>query len=114
MGHSPRRQGLNQTTICYEKHENDENIMWDYGETLNPVAMVKSWGSEWSDWDYTRTSDFPASHFTEMVWKATTKIACSWSLDCETGPDLFLTCKHGPAGSNGAYVENVGRLGDKA
>ncbi|EON69627.1 hypothetical protein W97_08887 [Coniosporium apollinis CBS 100218] len=45
----------------------------------------------------------PAYHFTQLVWKSTKKIGCSWSPNqCATpNGDYFLVCEFDPQGNQG-------------
>ena len=85
------------------------------------VAMIdssKSWMSEVKKYDYTyrTTPDYTQTgHFTQVVWKSTTQVACA-SAYCPSGvgPNFpgkatFLVCRYSPPGNYpNKYKENVG------
>jgi hypothetical protein len=48
------------------------------------------------------------SHFTQMVWKATTQVGCAYKMDCQ--PAAFFVCNYAPPGNNdGQFATNVFR-----
>ncbi|OAL34652.1 hypothetical protein AYO20_06069 [Fonsecaea nubica] len=73
-----------------------KGLDWWYGE----VRDYYSWAADHSG----------QYHFTQLVWKATTKIGCSWSANqCATAHgDYYLVCEFQPKGNiAGQFGGNV-------
>ncbi|TFK65331.1 PR-1-like protein [Pluteus cervinus] len=105
---------------CRFQHSNNGG----YGENLyastNPsttcyVDAVGAWVEEASKYNYSSpgfSSD--TGHFTQVVWKATTEIACA-SSNCPAGSifkdkSVFCICRYTPPGNvAGQFGQNVGR-----
>ncbi|PRT56043.1 Protein PRY2 [Wickerhamiella sorbophila] len=91
---------------CQFKHSGGpygENIAMGYGTT---TGALEAWYDENSQYNYA-AGQFSAStgHFTQMVWKGTTKVGCAQT-DCGMGP--FLVCEYSPRGNViGQFTENV-------
>ncbi|KAJ8091921.1 hypothetical protein PM082_024155 [Marasmius tenuissimus] len=98
--------------------EHSGGAVGPYGENLyaaapggaNPVDGVKSWTNEASDYD---PNNPQPSHFTQVVWKASTELGCAVA---ECGDKIFpnfptstfLVCEYSPAGNViGQFPENV-------
>jgi uncharacterized protein YkwD len=97
---------------CVMKHSGGK-----YGEnlyaasSLTPSDAVKSWYDEISLYPYGEPSWNTAwGHFTQVVWKETTKVGCYLRTDCHgmpAGPN-FLTCNYEVAGNmQGSFSKNV-------
>jgi uncharacterized protein YkwD len=78
-----------------------ENI---YGSTgpATPSAAVNDWASEASSYDYaTDTCSSVCGHYTQVVWRTTTKVGCGIS----TCPGLTyshsIVCDYAPGGNTG-------------
>ncbi|KAF9476679.1 PR-1-like protein [Pholiota conissans] len=96
-----------------------------YGENLYAIGStsadaltmgLKSWMSEASKYDYNNPG-FTSStgHFTQVVWKSTTGVACAQA-NCAAGTifpnnaSKFLVCRYTPPGNvAGQFPQNVGR-----
>lgn len=71
-----------------------------YGENLavgydTADKAVNAWYEEGTDYDYSSSSSF--DHFTQIVWKDTTKLGCAYK-DCSSS-DRFIVCSYDPAGN---------------
>lgn len=82
-----------------------------YGENLaagysSGLASVSAWYNEINDYDWSSTSTF--NHFTQVVWKSTTKLGCAYK-DCRSNNwGLYVICEYDPAGNMiGEVSENV-------
>ena len=85
----------------------------NYGENLaegtgySASQAVNDWYGEISQYDFNNPGYSDATgHFTQVVWKGTTKVGCG-SADC--GSDgTFYVCNYDPAGNlEGAFPDNV-------
>ncbi|TYJ58438.1 hypothetical protein B9479_000644 [Cryptococcus floricola] len=86
-----------------------ENLASGVGGGYDVTAGFQSWADEASSYDGS------ASHFTQVVWKATTEIGCATS-SCADGTiftgygsdSLYLVCEYNPAGNViGEFAANV-------
>lgn len=73
-----------------------------YGENLavgfasGPKA-VEAWYSEGENYDYSSASSF--DHFTQIIWKSTTKLGCAYK-DCSAENwGKYVICSYDPAGN---------------
>ncbi|ODV90868.1 hypothetical protein CANCADRAFT_15606, partial [Tortispora caseinolytica NRRL Y-17796] len=79
-----------------------------YGENLamgysSIAAAVKGWTDEASS--YTGGYSSAAGHFTQVVWKSTTKLGCGVA-SCSSGK--IYVCEYDPAGNVlGQFAQNV-------
>merc|ERR1719327_622481 len=64
------------------------------------------WYSEIKDYDFSNPGFKPnVGHFTQVVWKSTTKLGCGTASD---GPNVYVTCRYDPGGNMmGAFADNV-------
>jgi hypothetical protein len=81
-------------------------------------AAVDSWYSEVANWDFATSASKGTGmtgHFTQVVWKSTTKLGCG-AASCpnilmggKTWPDLvFIVCRYNPSGNwEGEYADNI-------
>ncbi|RSH80391.1 uncharacterized protein EHS24_008967 [Apiotrichum porosum] len=118
------QDSADHTKACNMSHQGDDNLAWMWASGTAPDFAVSGnldgWASEWKDYPFDNPAANAYSHFTEMVWKGTTQIGCSWNVDCDpTKGDLgdamhsmvYFTCKHFVAGNMlGAFGENVGKF----
>ncbi|KAH9064170.1 PR-1-like protein [Lactarius vividus] len=87
-----------------------ENLAAGTGSGYTIATAVKSWTDEVSDYD---PSNPVASHFTQVVWKATTQVGCavkdcSGIFDPKFGIAHFHVCEYSPPGNvDGEYADNV-------
>ncbi|CAK7895377.1 protein Pry1p [[Candida] anglica] len=82
-----------------------------YGENLavgyaNGPAALDAWYSEGSNYDYSSLTAY--DHFTQVVWKSTTKLGCAIK-DCSANNwGHYVICSYDPAGNMmGAQTKNV-------
>jgi pathogenesis-related protein 1 len=77
----------------------------NYGENLwkgttgyySIADVIKSWGSEKKDYNYTNNScKGVCGHYTQMVWKNTTEVGCA-AIECN-GMTLWV-CNYNPPGN---------------
>lgn len=80
-----------------------ENLAAGYSSGLDSVS---AWYNEINDYDWSSTSTF--NHFTQVVWKSTTKLGCAYK-DCRSNNwGLYVVCEYDPAGNMiGEVSENV-------
>lgn len=69
-----------------------------YGENLamgysDAASAVEAWYSEGANYDYSSCSVF--DHFTQVIWKSTTKLGCAYK-DCDM---KYIICSYDPAGN---------------
>jgi hypothetical protein len=85
-----------------------------YGENMQ-FACPKSTPTDATDWwydeihKYTQSSPFQASHYTQMVWKGTTKVGCGKGPAPSCSGDAWV-CQFTPVGNNpyqNGYGKNV-------
>jgi uncharacterized protein YkwD len=79
-----------------------------YGENLGlgytTTGVVDAWYDEKS---YYNPSSPAASHFTQVVWKSTTKLGCA-KITCDNIWGQYTICSYDPAGNvGGQYAANV-------
>ncbi|CAD1808766.1 Cysteine-rich secretory family protein [Candida parapsilosis] len=73
-----------------------------YGENLaagfkDGPSAVKAWYDEGETYDYSTANEY--NHFTQVVWKGSTKVGCAYK-DCRsTGWGLYIVCEYDPAGN---------------
>merc|ERR1719491_2560835 len=86
----------------------ETQVAWD--------AAIQSWYGEEPDWNYaTHSSDGGVTgHFTQMVWKGTTKIGCAMNVNCNNMwaqqgfKNNVVVCRYMQAGNyQGQYAANV-------
>ncbi|WWC73563.1 uncharacterized protein I206_107535 [Kwoniella pini CBS 10737] len=102
-------------TACNMKHTNGpygENLAAGAGGGYSITDGFDSWANEASQYD---PSNPQYSHFTQVVWKATTEIGCA-AVSCADGTifdigteSLYIMCEYNPPGNViGQFGENVG------
>ncbi|KAF7317865.1 PR-1-like protein [Mycena kentingensis (nom. inval.)] len=98
------------------KFEHSQGAVGPYGENLaagtgsySPAQGVQDWANEASEYN---PNNPQFSHFTQMVWKATTNLGCAVAT-CggifDSGdPAQFYVCEYDPPGNvQGQYAQNV-------
>ncbi|KAL8287123.1 hypothetical protein RQP46_003575 [Phenoliferia psychrophenolica] len=92
------------------------NVAASSSHSTNTTEQIGYWSDEESDYN---EQSYPASHYTQMVWKATTSIGCSLiACDPLTFPNgggtwstsNFLSCLYYPQGNvypNSNFQKNV-------
>lgn len=90
-----------------------------YGENLalgypTWTSVVNGWYSEVKDYDYSKTGfSMDTGHFTQVVWKSTTKIGCGVKTCNNLGKGVKLyTCSYASYGNiigdnNKYFIQNV-------
>ncbi|KAF9458191.1 CAP domain-containing protein [Collybia nuda] len=89
-----------------------ENLAAGTGSSYGISTAIKSWTDEVGRYN---PSNPQASHFTQVVWKATTQVGCALQscdgiFDPSFGKAKFFVCEYSPAGNvNGqfAYVDCI-------
>jgi len=87
-----------------------ENLAAGTGSSYGIDAAIKSWTDEVSQYD---PSNPQPSHFTQVVWKATTQVGCAVQqcngiFDPSFGPAQFFVCEYAPQGNViGEFAQNV-------
>ncbi|EMD41805.1 hypothetical protein CERSUDRAFT_110367 [Gelatoporia subvermispora B] len=87
-----------------------ENLAAGTGSSYGIDAAIQSWTSEVSQYD---PSNPQPSHFTQVVWKATTEVGCAVQtcngiFDPSFGPAQYFVCEYFPQGNVvGEFPQNV-------
>lgn len=87
-----------------------ENLAAGTGSAYGIAEAVKSWTDEVSEYD---SSNPQPSHFTQVVWKASTQVGCAVQscngiFDASFGPAKFYVCEYSPQGNViGEFAQNV-------
>jgi uncharacterized protein YkwD len=87
-----------------------ENLAAGTGDSYTIATAVKSWTDEVSQYN---SNDPQPSHFTQVVWKATTQVGCavkdcSGIFDASYGLAHYHVCEYSPAGNViGEFAQNV-------
>ncbi|KZT07551.1 PR-1-like protein [Laetiporus sulphureus 93-53] len=87
-----------------------ENLAAGTGSSYGIAAAIKSWTDEASQYN---PSDPVASHFTQVVWKATKQVGCGMQecngiFPASYGPAKYYVCEYFPQGNvEGEFSENV-------
>ncbi|KAI9236013.1 MAG: CAP domain-containing protein [Podila humilis] len=103
---------------CKPVHSNSreygENLYYDT-RNVGIQEAVNYWMSEAPKYDYNKPGFSQATgHFTQVVWKSTTSVACARA-SCPNGtissvPTYFFVCRYAPPGNyQGLFPQNVGR-----
>ncbi|KAL1406439.1 hypothetical protein Q8F55_008138 [Vanrija albida] len=105
---------------CVFKHSGQrgqgENLAAGGGAGYDAARLFKMWADEAPQYNYNNpvfTSG--AGHFTQVVWKGTTKLGCAL-VDCADGTifkgwkSRYLVCEYAAPGNvQGQFTQNVGR-----
>lgn len=97
----------NKCVFEHSQTQYGENLAQGTSGSYSPAQFVNDWYSEISSYDFasgTSTDGGDVGHFTQVVWKATSKVGCGIA-QC-SGNDL-LVCNYSPAGNDGEYADNV-------
>jgi pathogenesis-related protein 1 len=80
-------------------------IQWSDGkrevQQVNPKKVVDAWGSEVKDYDYARntcTLGKMCGHYTQVVWKNTTRVGCAVAV-CEESSEQVWVCQYQTPGN---------------
>jgi pathogenesis-related protein 1 len=73
------------------------------GFRFNPSEGVQIWGDEGTDYSYatnTCATGKVCGHYTQVVWRETTKVGCALTQCLTNGNQIdILVCQYGPAGN---------------
>ncbi|KAL5256901.1 hypothetical protein ACHWQZ_G011986 [Mnemiopsis leidyi] len=93
-----------------------ENLYVSWGMNPNqvPESAVKNWYDEIKDHDfYYPKFKFETGHFTQVIWKATTRVGCGVTKPSESSSPKrksYVCCHYSPPGNwRGKFRENVPR-----
>ena len=107
---------LKQTNACQMRHSEPdgqygENLFWgsavswtDGRKALQKVSskqVVEDWGSEKADFDdasNTCVDGKMCGHYTQIVWRSTTKVGCGVAV-CDESQAQVWVCQYQPAGN---------------
>jgi pathogenesis-related protein 1 len=107
---------LKQSNACKMRHSEPdnkygENLFWgsavswtDGRKELQKVSskqVVEDWGSEKADYDHssnTCADGKMCGHYTQIVWRATTKVGCGVAV-CGESQEQVWVCQYQPAGN---------------
>jgi pathogenesis-related protein 1 len=81
------------------KQRYGENLFIGTAGFYSIREAVQSWESEKSDYSYgtfTGKSPKPVGHYTQIVWKNTTRFGCGQAL---CGGNLIVACNYDPPGN---------------
>lgn len=84
-----------------------ENLYWSGGMPATAAAAVQSWAREAEYYDYESTvctkdgrRDWSAcGHYTQLVWRDTTRIGCAVKTDCPGRLPNVIVCNYDPPGN---------------
>ena len=86
-----------------------ENIFWAGGSAPTPKFVVDGWGGEVTSYDLATDTCQPTKvclHFTQLVWKTTTKVGCGMASSTTppvgvtwSGKDVYWVCNYTPRGN---------------
>jgi len=87
-----------------------ENLAAGTGNSYDIAAAIESWTDEVSEYD---SSNPQPSHFTQVVWKATTQVGCALQMcngifSPSFGTAKYYVCEYSPQGNViGEFAQNV-------
>jgi hypothetical protein len=80
--------------------------------TYFTARAATAWYSEVKSWDFDQSRPVAtghAEHFTQVVWKGTTKIGCALA-QCPgllRANSILIICRYAPQGNSGSWEDNV-------
>ncbi|KAJ1701713.1 hypothetical protein LUZ63_001492 [Rhynchospora breviuscula] len=78
-----------------------ENLFWGWGKDYSGIDAVDNWVSEKQYYNYntnTCASGKVCGHYTQVVWRSTTKIGCA-KVVCDNNAGIFIICSYNPPGN---------------
>lgn len=86
-----------------------ENLFWSKGFRPQPDAayVCQSWYDEIKDYNFSthRSNGGVVGHFTQLIWKATTKVGCAYAI---RGDEFYGVCNYAEMGNwQGQNAANV-------
>jgi pathogenesis-related protein 1 len=80
-----------------------ENIWGTSGDAYTAAEVVADWMSEAPDYDHaSNTSSGVTGHYTQVVWRASTRIGCAWVVCPELEFGGLVLCNYSPGGNDGS------------
>ena len=105
---------LVNSDILYNGQKVGQHLFVSGGQPQRAGTIVHNWYKEFLNYDFNKgqpkINDLEVGHFTQIVWKATTKIGCAfaegnWN---DIYPSYYFSCIYFPKGNiPGEYAENV-------
>ncbi|KAF8426619.1 CAP domain-containing protein [Tirmania nivea] len=88
-----------------------------YGENLGAgypsiASTIQAWFDEWQDYPFDKPDFYSGTgHFTQVVWKAATKIGCAQKVcnGANGTPGTYYSCNYDEGNLIGSFAENVSR-----
>lgn len=96
---------------CPSGHSEDdrygENMFWSSSTSDPAQSAVRAWSSEAANYDYRTTRCargreagwFHCGHYTQMVWRDTTRVGCGFRTDCPGSFPIVVVCEYDPPGN---------------
>ncbi|XP_047307370.1 pathogenesis-related protein 1C-like [Impatiens glandulifera] len=83
-----------------------ENIMWELYNEDSPTHITQVWAAEEKNFDLElhkcmcqpETSDCMCGHYTQVVWRSTTRIGCG-NYTCNNQKGFIVVCSYDPPGN---------------
>jgi uncharacterized protein YkwD len=97
-----------------------ENIYWSGSTKVStPAQVVGAWASELSLYEYasnycdgapyTKDNFAPCGHYTQIVWRTTTRVGCGYANNCTSGGRTQpWVCNYAPPGN--VYNSRTGAM----
>ena len=105
---------LINSDILYNGQKVGQHLFVSGGEPQRGGDFVYIWHKEMQNYDFekgqSKRDGIEVGHFTQLVWKATTKIGCAFAEGTwnEISPSYYFSCIYFPKGNiPGEYPENV-------
>ncbi len=107
---------LKQNNHCQMRHSKPDGkygenlywasaIRWSDGrrevQQVTPAMVVDDWAGERHDYSYADNNCKPGKmcgHYTQVIWKATTKVGCAYAV-CEDSKEQVWVCRYQPPGN---------------
>ncbi len=91
-------------------HSYGENIFWtSTSAAQNPAAVVNAWASEgpphyeiannYCDGAPHSVDNFDCGHYTQLVWRSTSRVGCGYRTGCPGGLSQPWVCNYAPPGN---------------
>ncbi|KAF8454926.1 CAP domain-containing protein [Terfezia claveryi] len=101
----------NHVNPCVFEHSSPRK----YGENLGAgypsiAASIQAWFDEWTEYPFDKPDFYPGTgHFTQVVWKAATKIGCAQKVcnGANGTPGTYYSCNYDEGNLIGSFDDNV-------